>query len=332
MLTSICKISSIDFISNLKGVIFLRLEQLYFFTILLQENSYNKAAAKLHITQPALTYCIKSMEKELGVRLLTRNTQGFSLTEDGKNVLEFSLSVTNQYQDLVAKLQKPDTAYTDNISILAAPLFADLILEPFLESLYKKCGRITAYLIKGEKSVTVQQYLSIHSSFAIINRLSHSIENNNISYRLENNDSLLEDDFVYIPLFQDTIGVCMGRLNKLANISEITYTTLTELHLPLTTFGIEQFPIGNPQNKLVLSSNNTTFHIRSMNELGAVCCLYYYVYKQYFAEDDSVVWRPFSENITETYYLIYPKEHTLTIAEQNFIEELQFYLIQAKLK
>ena len=69
-----------------------------------------------------------------------------------------------------------------------------------------------------------------------------------------------------------------------------------------------------------------------MNELGAVCCLYYYVYKQYFAEDDSIVWRPFSENITETYYLIYPKEHTLTIAEQNFIEELQTYLIQENLK
>lgn len=332
MLTSLCKLASIGFASNLKGVIILRLEHLYFFTVLLQEKSYNKAAAKLHITQPALTYCIKSMEKELGVTLLTRNTQGFSLTEDGKNVLEFSLSVTNQYQDLVSKLQKPNAAYNNTISILASPLFTELILDPFLDSLYKKYGRITAYLIKGETSVTVQQYQSIHSNFAIINRLSQPIENKNISYKLENNTTFLEDNFCCIPLFQDTLGICMGKYNKLAKIPEITFTTLPELHVPLTTFGIGQFPIENPQNELVLSSNNVSFHTRSMNELGAVCCLYYYVYKQYFAEDDSIVWRPFSENITETYYLIYPKEHTLTIAEQNFIEELQFYLIQAKLK
>ena len=64
----------------------LRLEQLFYFEVLAQENSFNKAAAKLHIAQPSLTANIKSLENELNKTLLIRNTRGFSLTEDGKHI------------------------------------------------------------------------------------------------------------------------------------------------------------------------------------------------------------------------------------------------------
>jgi hypothetical protein len=36
--------------------------------------------------------------------------------------------------------------------------------------------------------------------------------------------------------------------------------------------------------------------------------------------------------MTITYYLIYPADHNMTTAEQLFIEELQNYLTQQKLK
>ena len=60
----------------------MRLEQLKYFVILSQEGSFNKAAAKAHITQPALTANIKSMEKELNkfleVSCLIMSCQGLS--------------------------------------------------------------------------------------------------------------------------------------------------------------------------------------------------------------------------------------------------------------
>lgn len=68
----------------------MRLEQLKYFEILSQEGSFNKAAAKAHITQPALTVNIKSMEKELDTLLVIRKPHGVSLTEEGQKVLAFS--------------------------------------------------------------------------------------------------------------------------------------------------------------------------------------------------------------------------------------------------
>lgn len=46
--------------------------------------SFARAAERLHVTQPAVTHQIKSLEAELGVSLFTRTTRRVRLTEEGR--------------------------------------------------------------------------------------------------------------------------------------------------------------------------------------------------------------------------------------------------------
>jgi DNA-binding transcriptional LysR family regulator len=57
------------------------------FIIVAREQSFTKAAARLGISQPALSYTIRMLESRLGLRLLTRTTRSVSPTEAGERLL-----------------------------------------------------------------------------------------------------------------------------------------------------------------------------------------------------------------------------------------------------
>ena len=73
-------------------MLFLESHDLWIFKHVAELQSISKAAEKLGYVQPNVSQRIKSLEDELGVRLLIRNNRGVTLTEEG-NVL---LAYTNQ--------------------------------------------------------------------------------------------------------------------------------------------------------------------------------------------------------------------------------------------
>lgn len=65
----------------------LTLRQLRFFSVLVEEAQFGRAARRLSITQPALSNAIKQMETLVGAELLTRSTHKLELTPLGAEVL-----------------------------------------------------------------------------------------------------------------------------------------------------------------------------------------------------------------------------------------------------
>jgi DNA-binding transcriptional LysR family regulator len=58
------------------------------FVVLADELHFGRAAARLHVTQPALSQQIARLEHQLGVRLLDRTTHRVELTDAGRAMLE----------------------------------------------------------------------------------------------------------------------------------------------------------------------------------------------------------------------------------------------------
>jgi DNA-binding transcriptional LysR family regulator len=57
------------------------------FVAVAQERSFTRAAAKLGVSQSALSHTIRGLEERLGLRLLTRTTRSVSPTEAGERLL-----------------------------------------------------------------------------------------------------------------------------------------------------------------------------------------------------------------------------------------------------
>jgi len=63
-------------------------DQLAIFSVVARERSFTRAAAKLGISQPALSRSMRHLEERLGIRLLARTTRSVSATEAGEHLLQ----------------------------------------------------------------------------------------------------------------------------------------------------------------------------------------------------------------------------------------------------
>jgi DNA-binding transcriptional LysR family regulator len=71
------------------------------FLAVAQEASFTRAAAKLGVSQSALSHAIRRLEEKLGLRLLTRTTRSVAPTEAGERLLD---TLRPAFVDIEAKL------------------------------------------------------------------------------------------------------------------------------------------------------------------------------------------------------------------------------------
>jgi DNA-binding transcriptional LysR family regulator len=71
----------------------MELHQLKCFHAVVEEGGFKRATARLHVTQPALSYQIKQLEQELNTRLFDRRPGGVSLTEAGRVLMQHAQPV-----------------------------------------------------------------------------------------------------------------------------------------------------------------------------------------------------------------------------------------------
>src|SRR5258706_14489943 len=64
------------------------LNDLQAFLAVARERSFTRAAAKLGVSQSALSHTMRSLEARLGVRLLTRTTRSVAPTAAGERLME----------------------------------------------------------------------------------------------------------------------------------------------------------------------------------------------------------------------------------------------------
>ncbi len=106
----------------------MELRHLRYFVVVAEDLSFNRAANRLYISQPALSRQIKSLEEELGVELFVRQANGLKLTEAGQFFLEQAQDILHRSQAAVQTIQTRYSSVEEPLSIGYIPT----VLQSFL--------------------------------------------------------------------------------------------------------------------------------------------------------------------------------------------------------
>ena len=125
------------------------LRQLRYFKVLAAHQHFGRAAAVLHIAQPALSRQIQLLESELGVRLVERHSRGASLTREGELLLEratFLLHYTDQIKVDIMDLQGTPRG---PVTLGLPPALASVMVSPLARLLRERYRDIRLRVIES---------------------------------------------------------------------------------------------------------------------------------------------------------------------------------------
>lgn len=79
-----------------------KFEQLRCFVAVAEDGGFSRAAARLHLTQSAVSAQIKRLEDQAGCQLLTRSTRSVALTPEGERLLGYARAILRLNEDAYA--------------------------------------------------------------------------------------------------------------------------------------------------------------------------------------------------------------------------------------
>jgi DNA-binding transcriptional LysR family regulator len=123
------------------------LNDLLAFLAVAQERSFTKAAAKLGVSQSALSHTIRGLEEQLGLRLLTRTTRSVAPTEAGERLLHAIGPRFEEIEAEVAALSELREKPAGTIRITATDYAIETILWPKLTKFLRRYPEVQVELI-----------------------------------------------------------------------------------------------------------------------------------------------------------------------------------------
>lgn len=111
----------------------LNLRQFKQFIVLAEELNFNRAAKRLHMSQPPLSAAIQKLEQELQVSLLERNTRTVKLTTAGETFLLEARRTIAQFDRALTLTQQAAAGYTASLRLT----FVDSTLNALLPTLLR---------------------------------------------------------------------------------------------------------------------------------------------------------------------------------------------------
>jgi DNA-binding transcriptional LysR family regulator len=108
------------------------LAELSAFAIVSEERSFTRAAARLGISQSALSHSMRGLEKRLGIQLLARTTRSVSPTATGATLLQELAPALERIERAVAETRKQRESPSGRIRLVIPRTAAKMVILPKL--------------------------------------------------------------------------------------------------------------------------------------------------------------------------------------------------------
>lgn len=216
--------------------------------ILSEEKNITTAAERLYITQPALTYRLKTIEKELDTTLFVRMPRGLILTPQGEEFLRYADSMLREFERTKRKVTLMEGKVSGRLKLAVSPAFARYKLAKVLSGFRSKYPNVE-FSIKTCSSSTAMCFLESDDVHVAIVRGEHKWA--------EEKTLLAEEPIVLIT--HDEVNMV-----NLPNLPYIVYETDSTLKKEISDWWREFYSVP-PKESMYINDSDTC---RQMISLG----------------------------------------------------------------
>ena len=137
-----------------------QLTDLAAFVIVAEEQSFTRAAAKLGMSQSALSHAMKQLEARLGIRLLSRTTRSVSTTDAGRRLYYKVRSALDDIASELDALNELRDKPSSTVRITTTKYAAVALVLPVLERFTPQYPDVRVELIvdEGLKDIVAERY------------------------------------------------------------------------------------------------------------------------------------------------------------------------------
>jgi len=180
------------------------LRTLEIFCKLAENKSFSQTAEELHLTQPTVSFQIRSLEKYYGTRLIERTTRGLSLTPQGKILNEYAKKILTLNRQAKENLTEINGLKCGELLLGASTIPGEYILPKRLKSFQKKFPQIKISLKISDTEKITEEVLEKKLDLGIV---GSKIKHRDLIY-----DEFVEDEIVLI-------GPSEGKWKRLKNLT-----------------------------------------------------------------------------------------------------------------
>lgn len=283
----------------------MKLLQMKYFQTVCRYGSITKAAEEMFVSQPTISFCIKELENEFGVRLFHRRHNRLQLTVEGSYFLD-KVNYILQSVDALA-VQMKNMGNNRNHVKVAVPAMISTFLCPKIFNEYNKLYPDVELEMLETGSLQVRKLVDASSVDLGITIL----------------DEMVEDTYNELPLVSTELVFCVSRTHHMADRKQISFKELANEHIILfkadsyqNIFIKKAFSDAGVEPNIQLYSSQL-YTIKKFLGYGTAGA---FLYRQVAEMDNDLVCIPLENPIYQQITLIWTKNGSLYSDSENFIQ------------
>lgn len=297
----------------------LRLDDFLTLLDLISTRSFSETAKKQGITQSAVSYRIKEMEKALGgIKLFHRNSRNFVLNPEGNLVKQFSEELREMITSLLNNIQDISNQNRVQVVIASSSIPGEFLLPKLFMSFQKKYPEFIFQIHISNTRNSINQLFHDKSRFCALGDISN-LNLEEIEFKV-----LGEDEIKIIarkghPIFRDLEKIGYYKSNPKVYKALLEYPWIfREKGSATRGIFLEQCPISD-QIKPKLELHNNTAIIHAVENSDALSALSSFTLTSLGNGAQIIpVEHPSLKKIKRKFYLVKRKNLPLFSAEQAF--------------
>lgn len=288
----------------------MKLLQMRYFQTVCRYGSITKAAEELFVSQPTISFCLKELEEEFGVKLFHRRHNRLMLTVEGQFFLDKVNYILKSVDALTTQMK--DMGNNHNHVKIAVPAMISTFLFPQMFNAYTQIYPNVELEMLETGSLQTRKL----------------VDANSVDLGVTILDNFVSDSYNMLPLVSTELVFCVSKKHRLAQRKHISFGELADEHIIIfkadsyqNIFIKRAFSEVNVEPKILLYSSQlyTIKQFLGYGNAGA------FLYRQVAETDSDLVCIPLDQPIIQEIVLIWSKSSSLYSDSENFIQFAKQY-------